>query len=155
MFQRTIGCLAASCWGSIVENSLDWPGPPWGPKYRSITTVFSPFFIDPLSTAATNSSSESNARALPTKPSPSFPVILATAPPGARFPFSILGQGRWTLLWSGVKINQPNMSTWFNWVVQWSNEILSSEIQFPKLMSPLFEVFTQSTTCHCHVISVY
>ena len=137
-----------------MEDSFDWPGPPWGPKYRSIATVLSPFFIEPLSTALTNSSSELNARALPMKPNPSFPVILATAPPGARFPFSILEQDGQHFFGAGIKINQPDVPTWFNGVVQWSNEILL-KIQFSEFMSPLLEIFAQSTTRDCHVVSVY
>lgn len=43
------------------------PGPPLGPRYRRTTTVFSPALIEPDSTALTNSSSRSNARALPVK----------------------------------------------------------------------------------------
>lgn len=68
----------------------DLPGPPFGPRYLRTTTVFSPFLIDPASTACTNSSSESNTRAFPVNPRPSFPVIFATAPLGARLPVSIL-----------------------------------------------------------------
>jgi hypothetical protein len=43
------------------------PGPPLGPRYRRMTTVFSPALIEPDSTALTKSSSRSKARALPVK----------------------------------------------------------------------------------------
>ena len=72
------------------DSSDSLPGPPFGPRYRRITTVFSPFLIDPVSIARTKSSSVSKVRALPVKPSPSFPVILAIAPPGARLPLKTL-----------------------------------------------------------------
>ena len=58
--------------------------------YLKMATVFSPFFIEPVSMAATNASSVSNTRALPVNCKPSLPVILETAPPGARFPRRIL-----------------------------------------------------------------
>jgi hypothetical protein len=66
------------------------PGPPLGPRYLNTTTVFSPLRISPFSTTLTSASSESKVRARPVNPSPSLPVILATAPPGARFPRRIL-----------------------------------------------------------------
>lgn len=66
------------------------PGPPLGPRYRRTTTVFSPLRIEPVSTAVTNFSSVSNVRAFPVKFNPSFPVTLATAPPGAKLPRKIL-----------------------------------------------------------------
>ena len=71
---------------------MQWPspGPPLGPKYLKTTTVFSPFLIEPDSTALTKASSESNVLAFPVNPRPSLPVILATAPPGARLPLRIL-----------------------------------------------------------------
>jgi hypothetical protein len=79
----------------VNSNTLrpldDLPGPPFGPRYLRTTTVFSPFLIDPASTACTNSSSESNTRAFPVNPRPSFPVIFAIAPAGARLPVSTLG----------------------------------------------------------------
>ena len=74
----------------IKDPPNDAPGPPFGPRYLRTMTVFSPFLIDPPSTACTNSSSESNTRAFPVKPKPSFPVIFAIAPPGARLPVSTL-----------------------------------------------------------------
>lgn len=74
----------------IKDAPNDAPGPPFGPRYLRTMTVFSPFLIDPPSTACTNSSSESNTRAFPVKPKPSFPVIFAIAPPGARLPVSTL-----------------------------------------------------------------
>jgi len=77
-----------------VENERSWetdsPGPPFGPRYLSTATVFSPFLISPFSTASTKASSVSNVLAFPVNSRPSFPVILATAPPGARLPFRIL-----------------------------------------------------------------
>ena len=77
-----------------VENEksqeMDLPGPPFGPRYLSTATVFSPFLISPFSTASTKASSVSNVLAFPVNSSPSFPVILATAPPGAKLPFRIL-----------------------------------------------------------------
>ena len=76
-----------------LRFSNDVPGPPFGPRYRRTMTVFSPFLIDPTSTACTNSSSESNTRAFPVNPRPSFPVIFAIAPPGARLPVSTLTGG--------------------------------------------------------------
>ena len=76
-----------------VKKASNSPGPPLGPRYLRMTTVFSPFLIDPLSTALTNSASESKVRALPVNPKPSLPVIFATAPPGARLPFRILDYG--------------------------------------------------------------
>lgn len=77
-----------------VENERPWetdsPGPPFGPRYLSTATVFSPLCISPFSTASTKASSVSNVLAFPVNSRPSFPVILATAPPGARLPFRIL-----------------------------------------------------------------
>ncbi|ELU38948.1 hypothetical protein AG1IA_07015 [Rhizoctonia solani AG-1 IA] len=66
------------------------PGPPFGPRYLKTTTVFSPFLIDLVSIACTNSASLSNTRAFPLKDRPSLPVILETAPPGARLPRNML-----------------------------------------------------------------
>ena len=60
------------------------PGPPFGPSYRMMT--MSPFRMRPAFSPSSISSSASNTRAGPWKYVPSLPVILATAPCGARFP---------------------------------------------------------------------
>jgi hypothetical protein len=85
-------CYHVFVWSKAPSSkpSSDVPGPPFGPRYLKTITVFSPFLIDPLSTACTNSFSESNARAFPVNPRPSLPVIFAIAPPGARLPVSTL-----------------------------------------------------------------
>jgi hypothetical protein len=58
-------------------------------------TVFSPFLIVFFSMASTIASSVSNTLALPVNCNPSLPVILATAPFGARLPRKMLGnQGK-------------------------------------------------------------
>lgn len=77
-------------YGLDSPYKLDSPGPPLGPKYLKTATVFSPFLMLPLSMASTKSLSWSKARHLPENLRPSFPVILATDPPGAKFPFKIL-----------------------------------------------------------------
>ena len=138
----------------------DVPGPPFGPRYRSTTTVFSPFFSEPLSTAAVNSSSPSNVRAFPVNCRPSFPVILETDPPGARFPRRILRSQAPPTRNQKIKIRgwinktTPNMASGFNWVGQWSDNILVGR-QLPILCSPPFQVFTEGKTGHRHIVSVY
>mmetsp|Transcript_20682 Transcript_20682/g.48643 ORF Transcript_20682/g.48643 Transcript_20682/m.48643 type:complete len:315 (-) Transcript_20682:1451-2395(-) len=61
------------------------PGPPVGPSYRIMTT--SPFLISLFLRPSIIRGSLSYTRAVPVKVSPSFPVILATPPPGQRFPY--------------------------------------------------------------------
>ena len=63
------------------------PGAPLGPTLRITTT--SPCLTRPLKIPSINSNSPSNTLAGPSKRSPSFPVILATEPPVARFPYNI------------------------------------------------------------------
>ena len=64
------------------------PGPPLGPSY--LITITSPSLIEFDNIASTPSSSELKTRALPSKEVPSLPVILATAPSTAKFPYIIL-----------------------------------------------------------------
>ncbi len=61
------------------------PGPPRGPSYRITST--SPAVTVPSMMRSVASSSEWNTRAVPLKKVPSLPVILATAPVGARLPY--------------------------------------------------------------------
>ena len=63
------------------------PGPPLGPQYRMTTT--SPGFIIPFSRPGITSNSLSKTTAVPSKYSPSLPLILATQPSEARFPYNI------------------------------------------------------------------
>mmetsp|Transcript_30772 Transcript_30772/g.99199 ORF Transcript_30772/g.99199 Transcript_30772/m.99199 type:complete len:228 (-) Transcript_30772:922-1605(-) len=62
------------------------PGPPFGPWYRTTTTA--PGGTSCRSMARRTSSSESKTCAGPSKLRPSLPVILPTAPSGARDPLS-------------------------------------------------------------------
>ena len=66
------------------------PGPPFGPSYLITTTSPSLILLDNI--ASTPSSSELKTLALPSKEVPSLPVIFATAPSLAKFPYKIL---RW------------------------------------------------------------
>lgn len=104
-----------------VENErpreTDSPGPPFGPRYLSTATVFSPFLISPFSTASTKASSVSNVLAFPVNSSPSFPVILATAPPGAKLPFKILRTNEISSSQTtkGIKCRRRNDRVWNRW----------------------------------------
>ena len=64
------------------------PGPPFGPSYLITTT--SPFTISPFLIASLANFSESKTLAVPSKKVPSFPVIFATLPSLAKFPYKIL-----------------------------------------------------------------
>jgi hypothetical protein len=74
--------------------------------------------MEPDSTAVINSSSVSKARAFPVKLSPSFPVIFATAPPGARLPRRILCVPRLVIERDALSgIYSPNVSSRFERVL--------------------------------------
>src|SRR5947209_4416151 len=66
---------------------IDLKHPPFGPSYLTTNTVGSSLVNFPVNNAAVTSSSESNTLAFPAKTVPSFPVIFATAPPGAKLPY--------------------------------------------------------------------
>ena len=68
-------------------NISGMPGAPFGPMLRITTT--SPALTLPLCMPSINSNSPSKTRAGPSKLVPSFPVIFATLPPSARFPYNI------------------------------------------------------------------
>ena len=70
----------------VTLNISRMPGPPLGPSLRMTTT--SPDLIFLLVTAVIASSSDSKTRAGPRCSNRSCPLILATQPSGARFPFS-------------------------------------------------------------------
>ena len=63
------------------------PGPPFGPSY--LITITSPLLIDLFFIALFASVSQLNTLAFPLKIKPSFPVILATEPSEAKFPYKI------------------------------------------------------------------
>jgi hypothetical protein len=125
------------------------PGPPLGPKYLSTTTVFSPFLMLPCSIAATNESSSSNARHLPEKVRPSFPVILATEPSGARLPLRILTRKnicmrqrkRWKAFHAGSHL--PDVTRLLDRVANRSNDILALPVLLVLDLPPI-HVFSQS-----------
>ncbi|KAH9918859.1 uncharacterized protein B0H18DRAFT_660874 [Fomitopsis serialis] len=56
---------------AVIRTELCLSSSTFSPRYLSTTPVFSPFLIDPLSTARTKSSSLPKACALPVKPRPS------------------------------------------------------------------------------------
>nr|GMD00444.1 Uncharacterised protein [Ipomoea batatas] len=64
------------------------PGPPLGPS-PLMTTTFPCKLIGSSEIAVIMDSSPSKTRAGPRKNSPSFPVIFATEPSGARLPYNI------------------------------------------------------------------
>lgn len=133
------------------------PGPPFGPRYRRTTTVFSPFLIDPLSTAFVKSSSVLKVRAFPVKPRPSLPVILATAPPGARLPFRILKCDdciREKKANYGEKHeSQPKMSGFFDGFVEWPDDILTVG-QFSVFVYPSFEILAYRAASNSHIVPI-
>ena len=141
--------------GALWEHA---PGPPFGPRYRRTTTVFSPFLMEPLSTAATNSSSESKVRAFPVNPRPSLPVILATAPPGAKLPFKILywkkrGFERKPSTRSRGKF-APEVTSLFDGFLQRPDYVLFCEGKFAIFVRPAFQILAQSQAGDSHVVAV-
>ncbi len=73
---------------AVGFNISGIPGPPFGPSYLMTTTL--PWTTFPCLIPSLASNSELNTRALPRKRTPSFPVIFATEPSVARFPYKIL-----------------------------------------------------------------
>ena len=73
------------------------PGPPFGPSNRITTTSPSEIFFSRI--AVIPSSSELKTFAFPVNRVPSLPVIFATAPSGAKFPYSTL---KWLEFFTGL-----------------------------------------------------
>lgn len=115
-------------------------------------TVFSPFLIEPDSTAETKASSESNVRAFPVNPRPSLPVILATAPPGAKLPRRILVSLEKSRGTEGRR-DEPDVSSSFNWLVERTDHVLTRG-EFAMFVYPTLQVFAESSTSDRDIISV-
>ena len=73
---------------AVGFNISGMPGPPFGPSY--LITITSPVFTFPSPIPLLASYSESKTIADPLNIKPSFPVILATEPSLAIFPYNIL-----------------------------------------------------------------
>jgi hypothetical protein len=101
-------------------------------------TVFSPFLIEPDSTAETKASSESKVRAFPVNPRPSLPVILATAPPGAKLPRRILGSLKNNRAIERRR-DEPDVSSSFDGFIERTDHVLSRR-EFSIFVYPTFQV---------------
>ncbi len=113
------------------------PGPPFGPSYLITTT--SPFTISPFLIASLANFSESKTLAVPSKKVPSFPVIFATLPSLAKFPYKIL---IWPVFFIGSEIGF--ITFWFS----------SKDFTLDKFSEIVFPVTVMQSGCNMSLSSI-